>query len=119
VSFSALDARGRTWYFDLAGVNSAYRGGMAKSETVWRTLGRAHVMAANGIEPLVVLTTQLPRVGTEADRALRAAGPGGIFDAVDLASPAAQKRLSLYAAGRPGPPLPGFWSASDLAPGRV
>jgi modification methylase len=119
VSFSALDASGRTWYFDVAGVNSAYRGGMAKSETVWRTLGRAHVMAANGIGPLVVLTTQLPRPGTETDRALRAAGPGGIFDAVDLTSPPALKRLSLYAAGRGGPPLPGFWSASDLAPGRV
>jgi DNA methylase len=119
VSFSALDATGRTWYFDLAGANSAYRGGMARSETVWRTLGRAHVMAANGIGPLVVLTTQLPRPGTEADRGLRATGPGGIFDAVDLLSPAARKRLGLYAAGRPGPPLPGFWSASDLAPGRV
>ncbi|HEY6430046.1 MAG TPA: site-specific DNA-methyltransferase [Acidimicrobiales bacterium] len=119
VSFSAVDAAGRTWYFDLAGVNSAYRGGMARSETVWRTLGRAHVMAANGIAPLVVLTTQLPRAGTEADRALRAAGPGGIFDAVDLLSPAARKRLSLYAAGRPGAALPGFWSASDVAPGRV
>ncbi len=119
VSFSAEDAVGRPWYFDLAGVNSAYRGGMARSETVWRTLGRAHVLSANGIGPLVVLTTQLPRAGTEADRALRAAGPGGIFDAVDLLSPAACKRLSLYAAGRPGAPLPGFWSASDLAPGRV
>jgi site-specific DNA-methyltransferase (adenine-specific) len=118
VTFAALDARGRTWYFDLAGVNSAYRGGMAKSETVWRTLGRAHVMAANGVGPLVVLTTHLPRAGTESDRALRAAGPGGIFDAVDLTSPAGRRRLALYAAGRPGP-LPGFWSATDLAPGRV
>ncbi len=119
VSFSGVDVKGRTWYFDLAGANSAYRGGMARSETVWRTLGRAHVMAANGIGPLVVLTTQLPRPGTEADRALRAAGPGGIFDAVDLLSPAARKRLALYAAGRPGPPLPGFWSSSDLTPGKV
>jgi DNA modification methylase len=119
VSFSAVDVKGRTWYFDLAGANSAYRGGMARSETVWRTLGRAHVMAANGIGPLVVLTTQLPRAGTEADRALRAAGPGGTFDVVDLLSPAARKRLALYAAGRPGPPLPGFWSPSDLAPGKV
>jgi hypothetical protein len=65
-----------------------------------------------------VLTTHLPRAGTESDRALRAAGPGGIFDAVDLTSPAGRRRLVLYAAGRPGP-LPGFWSATDLAPGRV
>ncbi len=84
VSFSAVGAGGRTWYFDVAGPNSSYRGGMAKSETVWRTLGRAHVMAAGGVGPLVVLTTQLPRAGTEADRALRAPGPGGIFDVVDL-----------------------------------
>jgi site-specific DNA-methyltransferase (adenine-specific) len=119
VSFAAQDATGRTWYFDLAGVNSAYRGGMAKSEAVWRTLGRAHVMAANGIAPLVVLTTQLPRAGTEADRALRATGPGGIFDAVDLSSPYARKRLNAYASGRCGSPLPGFWWNSDIAPGRT
>ena len=89
VSFVAADAGGRTWYFDLAGPHSAYRGGMARSETVWRSLGRAHVMAANAVAPLVVLTTQLPRSGTEVDRALRAPGPGAIFDAVDLLSPAA------------------------------
>ena len=39
VSFSAIGAGGHTWYFDVAGANSSYRGGMAKSETVWRTLG--------------------------------------------------------------------------------
>jgi hypothetical protein len=119
VSFSAVDADGRTWYFDLAGSNSAYRGGMAKSETVWRTLGRAHVMAANGVAPLVVLTTQLPRAGTETDRALRAAGPGGIYDAVDLLAESGRSRLGVYAAGRLGSPLPGFWHESDLAPGAV
>ena len=63
VSFVASDADGRSWYFDLAGPHSAYRGGMARSETVWRALGRAHVMAATGVGPLVVLTTQLPRSG--------------------------------------------------------
>jgi len=119
VSFSAVDSAGRTWYFDLAGSNSAYRGGMAKSETVWRTLGRAHVMAANGVAPLVVLTTQLPKPGTETDRALRAAGPGGIYDAVDLLAEAGRARLAAYAAGRQGPPLPGFWLDSDLSPGAV
>ena len=86
VDFTGTDAKGRTWYFDVAGPNSAYRGGMARSETVWRALGRAHVLAASGHAPFVVLTTQVPRAGTEADRALRAPGPGGIFDVVDLLS---------------------------------
>ena len=109
VSFSAVGAGGRTWYFDVAGANSSYRGGMAKSETVWRTLGRAHVMAAGGVGPLVVLTTQLPRAGTEADRALRAPGPGGIFDVVDLFAAEGAARLVAYAKSRGGAPLPGFW----------
>jgi DNA modification methylase len=119
VSFTAADRAGRTWYFDLAGTHSAYRGGMARSETVWRTLGRASVMAANDVTPLVVLTTQLPRAGSEPDRALRAPGPGAIFDAVDLLSPEARQRLAVYAKGRSRAPLPGFWSTADLAPGAV
>ncbi len=121
VSFTAVGAGGRTWYFDVAGSNSSYRGGMAKSETVWRTLGRAHVLAAGGVGPLVVLTTQLPRAGTEADRALRAPGPGGIFDVVDLGSAAAggAVRLAAYAKSRGGAPQPGFWDERDLAPGKV
>src|SRR5208283_1589876 len=100
VDFTATDASGRTWYFDVAGPNSAYRGGMVRSETVWRALGRAHVLAAQGVAPFVVLTTQLPRAATEADRALRAPGPGGIFDAVDLLSSDARARLAAYAGGR-------------------
>ena len=119
VDFTGADAKGRTWYFDVAGANSAYRGGMARSETVWRALGRAHVMAASGHAPFVVLTTQLPRSGTEADRALRAPGPGGLFDAVDLLSADARKRLKAYAGGRCGSPRVGFWSAADVAPGAV
>ena len=119
VNFSAVGAGGRTWYFDVAGANSSYRGGMAKSETVWRTLGRAHVMAAGAVGPLVVLTTQLPRAGTEADRALRAPGPGGIFDVVDLFAADGATRLVAYAKSRGGAPLPGFWSDQDLAPGKV
>src|ERR1700677_4183105 len=63
VDFTGTDAEGRTWYFDVAGPNSAYRGGMARSETVWRALGRGHVMAAGGPPPLLVLTTQLPPPG--------------------------------------------------------
>jgi len=119
VSFTAADTRGRTWYFDLAGPNSSYRGGMARTETVWRALGRAHVMASNDVGPLVILTTQLPKSGSEADRALRASGPGGIFDTVDLLSTEARARLRLYASRKAVTPRPGFWTAGDLAPGGV
>jgi len=119
VDFTGTDAKGRTWYFDVAGPNSAYRGGMARSETVWRALGRAHVLAARGHAPFVVLTTQLPRSGTEADRALRAPGPGGIFDVVDLVSTDAPARLRTYARGRAISPRVGFWTAGDVTPGAV
>ncbi len=119
VSFTAEDSAGRIWYFDVAGVNSSYRGGMAKSDAVWRTLGRAHVMASNDVAPYVVLTTALPRSGTEADRALRACGPGGFYDAVDLLAPAARARLAAYAVRGASTPLPGFWTPSDLSPGEV
>ena len=74
-------------------------------------------MAAGGRAPFVVLTTQLPRAGSEADRALRAPGPGGIFDAVDLLSATARARLAAYAAGGAARPLAGFWSEADVAPG--
>ncbi len=119
VDYTAVDTSGRTWHFDVAGPNSAYRGGMARSETVWRALGRAYVLAAHGVAPFAVLTTQLPRVGTEADRALRAPGPGGIFDVLDLLSPDTGPRLAAYARGRQRSPRPGFWSEDDLAPGGV
>ena len=76
-------------------------------------------MAASGHHPFVVLTTQLPRPGTEVDRALRAPGPGGLFDAVDLQSADARARLAAYAGGRCGSPRAGFWSAADVAPGAV
>jgi hypothetical protein len=119
VDFTGTDAKGQTWYFDVAGPNSSYRGGMARSETVWRALGRAHVLAAGGHAPFVVLTTQVPRAGTEADHALRAPGPGGIFDVVDLLAADAPGRLKAYAGGRTSSPRVGFWSAADVTPGAV
>jgi DNA modification methylase len=114
VSFTATDGRGKTWYFDVAGSNSSYRGGMTKTETVWRTLGRAHVMAANQVGPLIVLTAQLPRPGSEGERALRATGPSGFYDAIDLFDKAARRRLTGYATGTKAGPGAGFWSAADL-----
>jgi DNA modification methylase len=116
VSFTAKDAEGSTWHFDVAGPNSAYRGGMSKTDTVWRTLGRAHVMASNDVTPLVILTPLLPRPGSEGDKALRATGTKGFFDAVDLFSAGARERLTAYATGQHTRPRPGFWTVKELAP---
>ena len=108
LSFTAKDAAGSTWHFDVAGSNSAYRGGMSKTDTVWRTL--------KDVKPLVILTPQLPRLGSEGDKALRATGPKGFFDAIDLLSPDAHRRMAVYAEGGQSCPLVGFWTAKDLAP---
>jgi hypothetical protein len=51
---------------------------------------------------------------------LRAAGPGAVFDVVDLLSPDGVKRLRAYAnRGFTGAPRPGFWADDrSVAPRR-
>ena len=114
----ATDAEGEQWFFDVAGAFKTRRGGMFKTETVWRSLGRANALRdhiANGT-PLVFLTTQLPKRPSEGDTAMRSAGPRAFFDAVDLLSDDGRARLKLYAkGGRTSEPLPGFWTEADLA----
>ncbi len=63
----------------------------------------------------MLLTSHLPKPRTEADTALRAAGPGSFFDALEMLSPAGLERLRAYAAGKAEQPLPGFWTAKELA----
>jgi DNA modification methylase len=117
VSVVATDERGGEWWFDLAGVNTTYRGGLSRTDVVWRTLGRAHALRAHRSgRPLVVLSPQLPRRSSEGDMALRAAGPDACFDVVDLGSSDARTRLAAYArGGHTRAPLPGFWTDADLA----
>jgi DNA modification methylase len=118
VDFAAVDGAGDTWYFDVAGPFSIHRGGLLTAETVWRCLGRAHVLRGQAAPtaPFVLLTTDLPRPRSEGDTALRSAGPGAFFDAVELLSEGGTQRLRLYAkGGYSGDPQPGFWTATDLA----
>ena len=65
--------------------------------------------------PLVLLTTELPDRRSYGDRALRASGPGVVFDVVDVGSPEDRARLACYASDGPiCGPQPGFWTAKDL-----
>ena len=117
VSFTATDADGGSWLFDLAGPLASHRGGLLRTETVWRALGRASALRgrAEAETPVVLLTSHLPRRPGEGDTALRAAGPQAFFDAVEILGDEGRERLRHYAkGGHAGSPLPGFWTEADL-----
>jgi DNA modification methylase len=114
VSFTAADGNGQPWFFDVAGPFTSTRGGLARIETVWRTLGRVSALRGRRPDvPVVVLTTQLPRPQSEGDLALRAAGPDAVFDVIDLGAAPDAARLERYAGGR-RQPVPGFWPPEAL-----
>ncbi|MEM9516019.1 MAG: site-specific DNA-methyltransferase [Actinomycetota bacterium] len=117
IDLVAVDAQGGEWWFDVAGPFVAHRGGLALTDEVWRLLGRAHAIRGRSPEQrYVALTTELPRRSSEGDVAMRAAGPGALFDAIDITSDVDQARLTSYARSGAADPQPGFWRPADLAP---
>lgn len=116
VDLVAVDAGGAEWYFDVAGPYTSHRGGLQSTDVVWKAIGRACALQqARGDIPLVLLSSHLPRRQSEGDTALRAAGPGVVFDVIDMLSGESERRLSAYAqGGRTSVPLPGFWTGTDL-----
>jgi len=120
VTFAASDRSGQVWLFDVSGSFASDREGLRKVDAVWRALGRAAAIAGPVSAPgpavpfrYVLLTSHLPRPGTDGDRALRRVGPGQMFDVIDVSSPADQRRLTAYATGQEPQPLPGFWSEQN------
>ena len=63
----------------------------------------------------MLLTSHLPAPGTPGDAALRGVRPDGVFDVVAMGSSTGRARLGAYATGGHDRPLPGFWTAADLA----
>lgn len=116
VDLVAADADGAPWHFDVTGGFTVGRSGLARAETLWRSLGRVQLLVRHGIVPVVLLTSQLPRRRTEGDVALRAASHRVVFDAIEIGAPGAGERLAKYAAGgHTETPLPGFWTDAELA----
>jgi DNA modification methylase len=101
INFIAKDADDVEWYFDVSGAFTSTRGGLLRTDTVWKTLGRAHVLRAelNG-RPLVFLTSHLPRKGSEGYVALKQVyEQGGFFDAIEMRTADGYERLRKYAEG--------------------
>ena len=105
VNFEARDQRGGGWRFDVSGAFTSSRPGLRRTDTLWKALGKAAVLAqADEVRPLVLLTTHVPVPGSAGAKALRVAtGPDlPIYDVVEILSPEHLARLGSYAVeGRP------------------
>jgi len=113
------DRAGGTWLVDVSGAFTTTRGGLRRTDTVWKALGRAHVLNLqetsedNPIPRLLLLTSDLPKPGSEGDVALHAA-VGTIWDVVQMHEPGGMERLTAYADGDYARPLPGFWTEQEV-----
>ena len=104
VAFSASDARGHTWYFDVTGAFTSSNPGLKRTDTLWKCIGRAAVLAAAHAErplgsPLVLLTTDRPAPSSSGATALRQVqGPGKpIFDVIELLDDGDRSKLADWA----------------------
>ena len=116
VNFEAVDQAGGRWWFDVSGAFSSSRGGLLRTDTVWKALGRASVLAGHPDRAnVVLLTSHVPKRGSEGDLAIRASRRAGatVFDVVGMLDPEGFVRLLRYGAGHPDP-LAGFWTSAEL-----
>ncbi|HEX5095523.1 MAG TPA: site-specific DNA-methyltransferase [Acidimicrobiia bacterium] len=98
INFIATDADGVEWYFDVSGAFTSTRGGLLRTDTVWKSIGRAHALAQEKDRRIVFLTSHKPRKGSEGDIALRNA-EDIIFDIIEMRDPEDIEKLQKYAAG--------------------
>lgn len=113
-SFLVADRTGAEWWVDVAGSFTTVRPGLLRTDTLWKALGRASVLAA--AQPgarLLLLTPHLPRRGAEGDRAFRTLGAAAVFDVIELFDGVAADRLASYADGAAAP-LAGYWDDSEI-----
>lgn len=100
LNFVATDKTGEDWAFDVSGAFTSSRAGLRRTDTLWKSLGKAGVLHESGIGiPLVLLTTDAPTRGTAGHQALQVMrGPTlPVFDVVELLDSADQARLHAFA----------------------
>ncbi|MDH4309484.1 MAG: hypothetical protein OEX04_18590, partial [Acidimicrobiia bacterium] len=119
--FLVAGSTGRRWYVDVSGAFTTVRPGLMRTDTLWKALGRIHVvkqLVDDGLDraEVIIITSNLPKPGSEGDVALRAAGPSSVFDAVEMFDHEGVARLRAYTGiDDSTPPLEGFWRQVDIA----
>lgn len=120
VNFLAHDANGDRWLFDVSGAFSSNRPGLRRTDTLWKALGKAAVLATeqtgDGAPALryVLLTTDVPERNTAGYKALLAAQRSGvIWDVLRLEDPRTVAQLLRYASGGHGDERPDAPTALD------
>ena len=102
LSFVATGGAGLEWAFDVSGAFTTTHTGLRRSDTLWRTLGKAAVLhEARPDLPLILLTTDLPTRGSAGHAALATMqGPRRpVLDVVELLNQDDHERLREYASG--------------------
>jgi len=105
LSFVATDRTGDDWAFDVSGAFTASSAGLRRTDTLWKSLGKAAVLQESQAQqggrrmPLVLLTTDAPTKGSSGHQALRVMQGTGrpVFDVIELLSKTDQGRLRAYA----------------------
>lgn len=100
LNFVATDQTGEDWAFDVSGAFTSSRAGLRRTDTLWKSLGKAGVLhESESLMPLVLLTTDAPPKGTAGHCALTVMrGPTRpVLDVVELLDPDDQARLHGYA----------------------
>ena len=110
----ATDKQSGEWLFDVSGAFTSTRDGLIRTDTMWKTLGRANVLHQIGkSRRLVFLTTNLPPRDSVGDKSLHLAS-ATFFDAIEMLTKEGKERLRRYGAGGDQLPVPGFRSAQSV-----
>ena len=90
VDFVVEDKGGSEWYVDVSGAFTSTRAGLRRTDTLWKSLGKAAALRTDSTVPVLLLTTDLPVPGSAGDAALKAirnSEGGVIHDAIEMLSP--------------------------------
>lgn len=105
LNFLAIDQTGTEWAFDVSGAFTSTRAGLRRTDTLWKSLGKAAVLRESKLDlPLVLLTTDAPAKGSAGHQALGVmTGPGRpVFDVLEILNQDDQGQLRRYALGGHG-----------------